>query len=833
MMPLRRPDSFCWIAALIVALTFIGLDSSSRIAHLEMLRHVPGTLVSAPAVDLRSPTGYESGLREAVLPLQAIDGYHWIMQTQQMFATGDLRIRHVDYDNSPDGREVHWASPFRWWIGLLAWIEHQITGHPIGLCVESAGLYANPALLALFLIVLVPLAARRIGSVPAAWLAVSIIGAIPLADYFQTGNPDHHGLAAACALVTVLGIAFAGGGITSSGESYATASAPPLERARRWFRISGVAGGCGLWISSASQAPVLVALGIGSLWAAFGYIAKTDETRMHAPDLWRTWGRWGAATSVIAYLIEYLPSHFGWRLEVNHPLYALAWWGGAELLRLAWQSPSFKNLLTAGLQRPAFWAALGAVALLPAVVVFGGSRVFRISDHFLWALHHEYIGEFQNVWSFFSTGGRGPMFAGTLFPWLLVIPVAIAWRKKHITGAARAALTIVAVPLAIYALMATEQVRWIGFALMLLGLLVVVYRWSTPAAGNAANHRWLSRAFLAWALLSVSPTVYRAWLIHSLPPGASRTEVTELATREVAWWLARRTGSQTPVVASSPGLSTKLAYHGGARALGTLYWENLDGLEASAAFFGAHSEEEAHRIARATGLTHLVLVSWSDFAEAYVKLIRGLKKTDPAPDDAFVLNLLRDKLPPPWLRPVACVLPANPGLDEATAFVYEVVPPQTREESLVSLVHFLIDSGNLAEAAKFLPALDQYPTDLPAQICRARLQLQLEQKPAFVATMRAMLGQRVSTLSLSLENRIHFALLLAVVGADREAAAEFSQCWSVAADDENQLRHLSAAAIQYLLQQSARLGITVPAHQQTLARSLLPPQWLSQLASAP
>jgi hypothetical protein len=66
-----------------------------------------------PAIDPKSPSGYELGRRKLVLPYEGTDDDHWIRQTQQMFAEGQPRVRRVAYDNAPDGREVPWASPFR------------------------------------------------------------------------------------------------------------------------------------------------------------------------------------------------------------------------------------------------------------------------------------------------------------------------------------------------------------------------------------------------------------------------------------------------------------------------------------------------------------------------------------------------------------------------------------------------------------------------------------------------------------------------------------------------------------------------------------------------
>ena len=87
-----------------------------------------------------------------------------------------------------------------------------------------------------------------------------------------------------------------------------------------------------VWISAATQVPILIGIGAGVLVAGRIGRGATPAGSCIEPGLLRTWSRVGAAVSVLAYLIEYFPSHLGWRLEVNHPLYALAWLGGGELL---------------------------------------------------------------------------------------------------------------------------------------------------------------------------------------------------------------------------------------------------------------------------------------------------------------------------------------------------------------------------------------------------------------------------------------------------------------------------------------------------------------------
>jgi asparagine N-glycosylation enzyme membrane subunit Stt3 len=303
-----------WLAVLAGALIFLAADSARQLAAFRAVTALGEKGRSAPVPDPGSPTGYQDGRRSQIL--QSTDGYHWVMQTQLMIASGDWRVRRVTYDNAPDGREVHWCSPLHWWLAAVAWADHVVTGRSWLVAVEHAALYAGPVLLGLFLLAVVPWTARRFGAWPAALLAAGLVAVVPFSGEYGTGSFDHHGVAASCALLTVL---FLGAGWIS----------PPAP-ARRAFIASGIAGAAGLWVNAASLIPVLAGIGAGALLAQ--QLGRGGQSATADPRRWRTWGLAGGIASLLFYLVEYFPGHLGWRLEVNHPLYALAWAGAGDLL---------------------------------------------------------------------------------------------------------------------------------------------------------------------------------------------------------------------------------------------------------------------------------------------------------------------------------------------------------------------------------------------------------------------------------------------------------------------------------------------------------------------
>src|SRR3954469_3165912 len=123
--------SASWIIVLIGAGSFLVWADHVRLQRIDSVSGLVGG--SAQTVDARSPTGFSSAQRDLIVPGRNERNFDWIAQTQQMFAEQTSRVRHVGYDNAPEGREVNEASPYRWWLGAMAKIDRMFSGRPIGL----------------------------------------------------------------------------------------------------------------------------------------------------------------------------------------------------------------------------------------------------------------------------------------------------------------------------------------------------------------------------------------------------------------------------------------------------------------------------------------------------------------------------------------------------------------------------------------------------------------------------------------------------------------------------------------------------------------------------
>ncbi len=177
-------------AALLVWSTLARLD---RIDHIESLAQWS---VGPTVMATDSATGYAEGRRSLVASGRAPESYPWIQQTQAMLLGEDPRVRRVDYDNAPFGRKTH-ARPRLLGFGLrsIAWMDHLTSNRPLGLSVERAARWADPALSLLFLLGASVWLARVQGRLAASLFAFGWVSLHPLAAGYLPGSyPDPSGL---------------------------------------------------------------------------------------------------------------------------------------------------------------------------------------------------------------------------------------------------------------------------------------------------------------------------------------------------------------------------------------------------------------------------------------------------------------------------------------------------------------------------------------------------------------------------------------------------------------------------------------------------------------
>lgn len=618
--------------------------------------------------------------RQQAIPARYADAQMWLRHAQAGRAADESRVRFTTADNAPHGRDVHWASPLVWLLRLAE-----------GRAGERSLLWFNAPLLLAALALFSAWAARRAGAAAGVLVAAAMVGHNRFYDTFAPGNVDHHGLLTASTFGLVLGLVFMGAGWwkPNLGGTFSTLLPADAASVRRAATVSAVSGGLGLWISAASVVPAIALVGLAGLGTAWwrGPAARRDGARFDA-GAWRLWGGIGAGVAFVCYLIEYAPAHLGLRLEVNHPLYALAWWGGGSLVgqlgaRLAERSPA--GPAGAALLRLLLPGA--AVVSVPLVILAGGESVFALRDPFIAELRH-YVLEGKTLPEAARLLGFGAV-AYQLASGVLLLPaLAVAGRARG-EGAVLVGFALLVA--AAFFVLGCWEVRWwfVGSATQIALLLALV---------ATARTRWTWVLVLVGALFLPAALARIAAVRGDVRAGiVDARDILQPLYRDIAGVLRTTQPRGDIVLLASPNASAGIGYFGDFKSLGTLFWENTAGLKAAAAIYSARTDEEAARLIRERGVTHVVAIPSASFHVEYFQLLHP-----GAPAGEVTLTFghrLQAKRPEiPWLIPIPYRRPADLQLAPTGVRLYRVAFDATEEERRFQTAAALAAAGDAAEA---------------------------------------------------------------------------------------------------------------------------------------
>ncbi|HEY4246328.1 MAG TPA: hypothetical protein VGM64_05690 [Lacunisphaera sp.] len=811
MKSLLRPSNLLAALLVLAAIGFLSWINTNRARHVGYVSDLTQTLPLP--VDATSATGYAGGIRELIVPEHNNDSYQWLAQTQQMLAHNEWRLRHVDYDNAPYGREVRTPSPYRWWLGFATWFEHKRSGgQPFALAVEQAALWSDPVLQIILLIVTVIFTAWCFGAATASLLCLGFAALFPFASSFLPAQVDDYGLSLVGAFWSVLPL-------LAGVNAHRIATNETARIARRWFIVAGIAGGLGLWLSVIREVPVLLGLGIGALIAA----GAGRREPAFPPLPWRAWAVAGSVTTVFAFLAEYFPSHLAfkeWRLETVHPLYVLAWLGAGELL-VCFQSVSRQGK-TAWTRRRIAGAivALLAFVTVPTAILLKADRTWLFADALasrLTALSGAPVASSTASW--LARDHFSGAIAATLLPLSLLFPAIWLLFRRITTPSQRLALSVALGPVIVSFVFAWFQLRWWNFVdASLLALLV-----ATSTSFAAHHTRWL---WAGLAGLIVIPGIIQVVPAREAAStdSVTETEIVSLVERDLAHWLANRVGSDGAIVFAPPGLTTSLYFHGGLRGVATPYLENKDGLSAALHIAASTSADEAQVLIRNRKITHIIMPSWEPALDEYARL-------GSSQPEHTIVGLLHHWLPPRWLRAVPYHLPQIPGFENQSVAVFEVTDIQDNVTALGGLAEYFAEMGMGPQAAAVRRTLEQsFPNDLSSLVAQAEVSIALRDPAAFNRTLNALVPRLASdeAQGLAWDRRVSLAIVLAE-GKQKDASREqVERCLTEM--DEPLMRSLSPVAL-YRLQVLAKafgLEINEPTLRR-LAPALLPPEMRSAL----
>lgn len=719
-------------------------------------------------------------------------GYQWLAETEQMLARGEWRIRHVNYENTPFGREVHSPSPYRWWLGIVTWGIELVTRRPTGRALEMAALWAGPLLQLILLAAGTVFVARRFDRTRAAVFAGGLAALFPLAGEFLPGVPNDHGLAIACAGSSVLLLV---DGIRRGSQLS--------------FIFSGVAGGLGLWVGVATQLPVLIAVAVGALLLAIWGKFQPSKTPLHPPLPWNSWALAGAATGLAAYLIEYFPRHLEMRLQTNHPIYGLTWIGLGMALTLVetWRMSGAKKRFGVGIM------AVLALAALPVAKVLTDSSAFLIANPQASRLTYLPDGAVGgNLARWLMQDGQRLNVLATTLPFLVLVPAGLASLRRAADSASRASSVIAGSVVLASIAMASAQLQW--WAMAQLGLIIFLL----STAPLLKPWIWsIAAGCLLPGIVLLAGTVRLRGEAR-----LTRLEIEGLVERDIAHWIADHTAEDV-VVLAAPERTPSLWFHGGLRGLGSPNWENRNGLMASVNILGATTTDEAQALLEQRGVTHILLPSWDTELDEFVRWT----KNNPA--DTFLAALRRWALPP-WVQPLAYSLPQIAGFESQSVLVFKITADTDRALSLSRLAEYALEMRDEALTSAVNDSLQAFPANLVALIGRAQIEKARQNTAAFdqiFGSIRQTLSNGLDRL-LSWDRRLSLAIVLAQGGQNELARPPLQRC--MAELSEARVRALSAGSLYRLLVLSKALDVPVTDPKlRELALALLPAEARARL----
>lgn len=591
------------------------------------------------------------------------DAYQWLSLARDLRASGGLRMRQTAADNTPFGREVHWAHLPIWTLAALAQTFEHLVDLSSPVALEWAGRALMPLIGFLYGVALFLILARRLHP----WLAGLATVAIAISSLydFHPLRPDHHGFQTAFAVAALLLFMTSGMGWTTSRRNQKAPlrnQPPTYPSARRYLLASGICSGMALWLGATVFTFFLFALATGTALALLTSPSPpTCRVDLHFyPNLYRQWGLAGAGCALLFYLLEYAPGPFSMRLEVNHPAYALWFWGTAECLRAL---ALWKHDHAAFQRRDLGMALVGTTgaALLPLLLLFGpGAWVIPRSPLML-QLHSRYIIDFLPPWHVAPLPVYLEHAPILLLGGLTLALARYADRHQGIPFFCRPPLIVLGAVSLMMGLLYHWQCRWFAF---LPPVVTIFSIYLVSAMSQARQDAPPSRRPAAWLPIVLAGLIC-AQAAHAafrdLRPLVQMFRAEHMDAGWLQFMLQRNAILQ--LKAASGGERMRLIlpvamapaahYFGLGDAVASLYWENEEGLAATAEFLGDPLPgQRARQVVRERRLTHLLVDSSQRDTRMFYHLLYG--KAD-APDFqqtlGGALSQPTDARLPDWLCP--------------------------------------------------------------------------------------------------------------------------------------------------------------------------------------
>jgi hypothetical protein len=410
-----------------------------------------------------------------------------------------------------------------------------------------------------------------------------------------------------------------------------------------------VLAAAGLWIQAIFQVALVGGIVVGGLIAAALLKPETDEATF-VPEMWRIWGLSGASACLFFYCLEYFPFEMSMRLEVNHPLHALAFASGGEAVcRLA------KLRLQASPARPrvdltVFSLCLLGGVLLPVAMLWGPDGWFALDDPVLERIHRMVIGFRPASMLFDSPSSPIVVLARevSILPLIFLAGLVRIFRPRG--GRDRTRLLVSLVPALIAGALYVGYVRNASLLVATLTALAVAVLW--PPADRISRFA----AGVALVLLLVNGVLwFESWRSYHRFVGSDRFApawVVKMGYRDVARAMRADVGEARRLAIVDSVLAPAMHYFGGFSVSSGLYWENLEGQTDTVRFFAAYDDDESLEIARQRDVEFVVLWAIPPAAARWHYLAHGWAN-DEAVGHTLGARLVESRNVPDWLTDVS------------------------------------------------------------------------------------------------------------------------------------------------------------------------------------
>jgi hypothetical protein len=457
--------------------------------------------------------------------------------------------------------------------------------------------------------------------------------------------------------------------------------------------------------------------------------------------------------------------------------------------------------------------AVGAFASLGGTAGIG-------EDWAAWRLthaHHSPVAE--NFLSLFSVaGGQGPALAWTLVTVAIGAGLLSLARRKDVDSLSAAIALGAVIAVAGLALFSVRDGRFFGVA--------VLGGWAAILAGIGRER--LERTWLWWTIGAAFVLLPGFALDRPATAAAAQRQLTEaetrsLVARDLAAWLAQRTGERGAVVLAPPELSSALAYYGDLRGITSLAPENKAGATAAALIAAAKTRGEAETLLQKRGVRYVVLPTWDDVLDRQAAAARKEATPDGrAPANSF-LGALRRLAPPPWLAPLAYPLPQGEGFASHAVTVFEVVEPMEPVVALCGLADYHLERNDVAAAEALLPQLEKYPGSPAALASVALIHAGRRDARSFQAASAALVAlvEADPEIEVPWASRLGVCAVLSQARKTELGRAQLERF--IAGLEPERIRRLSAAQALRLLTLAQVHRGTLSADVEARVREVVPP----------